>query len=293
MPRPLPCGRGNMDAMSSQNPMGGRGRPIPTLPQGDLVAAYDTYPEAQAAVDVLARANFPVAQVSIVGSDLKSVERVTGKLTWGRVAAAGAASGVWLGIFFGLLLEMFSSAGFGILIAAVLFGAGFGMLFGLVSYAITRRTRDYTSMTQVLASRYAIVVEPELAGRARTLLTEDVGLQNGVQQSGGYPGQHHGGGGRVQDATNYAPPTHPSEPSAAPVPPVTSYGQFPPPDPQSARPRYGENPPAADPAATRRVGVPAPKYGEYAPEAVPPAAADGASAHDDPAAGGDAARKDH
>ncbi|MHA7986140.1 general stress protein [Rathayibacter sp. CAU 1779] len=190
--------------MTSQGPVGGRSRQVfPTLPRGEVVATFETYPEAQSAVEVLVKGDFPVAQVSIVGSDLKTVERVTGKLSWGRVAAAGAASGVWLGIFFGLLLLIFSPAtNFGVLLAALLLGAGFGILFGLVSYAITRRRRDYTSMTQVLATSYSIIVDPELANRARNL----VGTQPGsafVPPAGGAP---------------FAPPPeHPSDPPAAPT----------------------------------------------------------------------------
>ena len=158
--------------MSTQSPLGGRSRgPFPTLPKGEIVATYETYPEAQQAVDLLARADFPVAKVSIVGSDLKSVERVTGKLTWGRVAVAGAASGAWLGIFFGLLLVIFSPAvSLGFVFAAVLLGAGFGMLFGIVSYAINRRTRDYTSVMQVIATSYSVLVDHDLVNRARNLL---------------------------------------------------------------------------------------------------------------------------
>ncbi|KQV08485.1 general stress protein [Leifsonia sp. Root112D2] len=158
--------------MSNQSPFGRRGQAaFPTLPRGEVVGTYETYPEAQSAVDVLARADFPVNKLSIVGSDLKTVERVTGKLSWGRVALAGAASGAWLGIFFGLLLVIFSpTTNFGFIIAAVLIGAGFGMLFGVVSYAINRRRRDFTSMTQVLASSYQVIVAPDLANRARNLI---------------------------------------------------------------------------------------------------------------------------
>ncbi len=159
--------------MTNQTPFGGRGRAIyPTLPRGEAVATYETYPEAQRAVDVLARADFPVDRLSIVGSDLKSVERVTGKLSWGRVAAAGAASGAWLGMFFGLLLIIFSPAtSLAFVIAAVLIGAGFGMLFGIVSYAINRRRRDYTSVMQVIATSYTVIVDHELINRARNLLS--------------------------------------------------------------------------------------------------------------------------
>ena len=172
---------------------------FPTMPRGEVVATYETYVDAQQAVDVLARADFPVDKVSIVGSDLKSVERVTGKLTWGRVALAGAASGAWLGIFFGLLLLIFSpTVSYAFVIAAVLIGAGFGMLFGIVSYAINRRRRDYTSVMQVIATSYSVLVDADLVNRARNLL---------------------GGVADVQAApTGWAPPAHPSDPPPAPQP---------------------------------------------------------------------------
>jgi len=208
--------------MTTPSPMNGRSRGLfPTLPRGEVVATYETYPEAEQAVDVLARADFPVDKVSIVGSDLKSVERVTGKLTWGRVAIAGAASGAWLGIFFGLLLVIFSpTVSYGFVLAAVLIGAGFGMLFGIVSYAINRRRRDYTSVMQVIATSYSVLVDAELANRARNLA-----------QGGGVP-------------QPLPAPAHPSDPPPA-------WGQ---PQPQ---PPYGQpQPPATPPVAPGTSGAP-------------------------------------
>ncbi|WP_233189088.1 general stress protein, partial [Subtercola sp. Z020] len=162
------------------NPLAGPGRtsPLtPRIPRGDVVATYDTYDEAQQAVDVLARADFPVAQLSIVGSELKSVESVTGKLSYGRVAVGGAVSGAWLGLFLGLLLIIFQPAAssFAFLGAAVLIGAGFGMLFRIVAYTLTRRRRDYTSTMQVIASRYDIVADPDVANRARNIVSPGAG----------------------------------------------------------------------------------------------------------------------
>ncbi|WP_349901715.1 general stress protein [Parafrigoribacterium humi] len=158
--------------MSGQNPFQRRGPVFPTLPRGDVLGTYDTYVEAQSVVDRLARAEFPVKQVSIVGSELKTVERVTGKLTYGRAAGAGAASGVWFGLFIGLVLFIFSPVPNAVVYvgAAALIGAGFGMLFGIVSYALNRRRRDFTSTHQVLASKYEIIVDPSLVMRAQELL---------------------------------------------------------------------------------------------------------------------------
>jgi hypothetical protein len=159
--------------MTTPSPFRGRASAqSPVLPKGEIVATYETYAEAQKAVDTLAKADFPVKELSIVGSDLKTVERVTGKLTWGRVALAGAASGAWLGVFFGLLFFLFSPDGTGLpfLFAAILMGAGFGMLFGLVSYGLNRRRRDFTSTMQVIASNYQVIVNSELLNKARNLL---------------------------------------------------------------------------------------------------------------------------
>jgi len=201
---------------------------FPTLPRGEAIATYETYPEAQQAVDVLARADFPVNRLSIVGSDLKSVERVTGKLSWGRVAIAGAASGAWLGLFFGLLLIIFSPAtSLAFIIAALLIGAGFGMMFGLVSYGINRRRRDYTSMTQVMASSYSVLVESDLVHRARNLLAgHEPVAPTAAQQQPSHPSD---------PPRAFAPPAeHPSDPPPAPEDEPESR----PAEPE--RPRYGE-----------------------------------------------------
>ncbi len=137
------------------------------------MGTYDTYTQAQHAVDVLVKADFSVQDVSIVGNDLKSVEHVTGRLTYGKAAGAGALSGLWMGAFFGVVLLLFSPANpnvFGVALAAMLIGAGFGMLFGLASYALTRRIRDFTSTRAVVASNYTLVVKPESAARAQNIL---------------------------------------------------------------------------------------------------------------------------
>ena len=154
------------------NPLFRRNRStLPTIPRGEAVATYDTYADAQAAVDSLAKADFPVKQVSIVGNDLKSVERVTGKLSYARAGGAGAASGAWLGLFFGLVLFLFSGApDLSFVLAAALIGAGFGMIFSIVSYSVNRRRRDFTSTMQVISSSYSILVDPNSIHRARNVL---------------------------------------------------------------------------------------------------------------------------
>lgn len=148
---------------------------LPTPPQGDVVAQYRTYLEAQKAVDYLSDNHFPVQAVTIVGVGLQMVERVTGRLTYTRVAVAGLASGAWFGLFVGLLISLFGSAeGFSVF-AAVLIGAAFGLLFGLISYALTGGRRDFTSTSQIVASEYQILCLTEQAGQAMQLLNRLAG----------------------------------------------------------------------------------------------------------------------
>ena len=73
-----------------------------TVPTGDTVGSYTSYLDAQKAVDYLADQQFPVQMVSIVGNELKMVERVTGRLSYPRVALSGALSGMWFGLFVGV-----------------------------------------------------------------------------------------------------------------------------------------------------------------------------------------------
>jgi hypothetical protein len=161
--------------VTTPSPFSRRQPAFPSLPKGDVLGSYETYPEAQAVVDRLAKAEFPVKEVSIVGSDLKTVERVTGKNSWAKAAGAGAASGAWLGLFFGLILFLFGSeVQIAYALAAILIGAGFGMALMMASYAINRRRHDFTSVNQVLASRYEVLVEASLLIRAQELLAKPV-----------------------------------------------------------------------------------------------------------------------
>lgn len=162
--------------MSNQSPAGPRGRILPNIPTGDVIGTYDTYVEAQDVVGVLVGADLDSRKLSIVGSDLKSVEFVTGRLSYGRAAASGAATGAWLGLFVGIVVFIFApTEQLGFILAAALIGAGFGMLFNVVTYSFSRRRRNFLSTHQVLASSYQVVVDPELTARAHDVLARTPG----------------------------------------------------------------------------------------------------------------------
>ena len=168
--------------MSSNNPFGfGGSRANPGLQGASLLqlqfpqslAVYDDYGAAQKAVDFLSDKEFPVENCMIVGTDLKQVERITGRLTTGKIALGGALSGLWLGIFIGVIFAMFDSgSGLATVITTALFGIAFGIIWALVGYAPTRGQRDFSSVRVVVATRYEVLVEHKLLLRAQELLAQ-------------------------------------------------------------------------------------------------------------------------
>ena len=87
-------------------------RPLdPVSAAWNTVARFDDYETAQRAVDRLSDDGFPVEKLDIVGSELQLVERVTGRLTRGRAAVAGALTGLWAGLLFGILIGLFTTRG--------------------------------------------------------------------------------------------------------------------------------------------------------------------------------------
>jgi hypothetical protein len=156
---------------------GGASRALPgtpTRPSGWPIASYDNYLDAQRAVDYLADNAFAVEDVTIVGVDLMLVERVTGRLTWGRVLGTGAASGGWFGLFVGLLLAMLSSQGDLLrpILVALPIGIVFGVVFAAVGYASTRGRRDFQSASQLVAGRYDVLCQPRSAEQARDMVAK-------------------------------------------------------------------------------------------------------------------------
>jgi hypothetical protein len=138
-----------------------------------LLTSYARYIDAQAVVDALSDADFPVEETSIIGRDLRLVEDVTGRLSYGRAALTGAAGGAWFGLLFGLFLGLFAddaTSTFALVLWGLLFGALAGAVFSLVGYAMSGGRRDFVSVSQLVADRYDVVVESRTIDDARTIL---------------------------------------------------------------------------------------------------------------------------
>jgi hypothetical protein len=123
------------------------------------LGSYATYPEAQRVVDQLSDAKFPVQYVSIIGRDVRLTEKVTGRLTVGRAALAGMATGAWLGLFIGFVFWIVSPWAPEALLSGVLLGALFGAVWGATAHLLSGGRRDFTSVSGLEAATYDVVVD--------------------------------------------------------------------------------------------------------------------------------------
>lgn len=182
----LSGGTSNMPAAPSGDPsrppgngVGEASRPAVTI------AAYPDYPSAQYTVDFLSDNQFPVERTAIIGTDLTLVETVLGRMTTGRAALAGAATGAWFGLFIGLLFGIFTVGNWwAVILVGLVIGAAWGAIFGAIAHAMTGGRRDFTSASSLRANRYAVTVDASFADQARQLL----GRMNWPGQPAGAPG---------------------------------------------------------------------------------------------------------
>lgn len=143
------------------------------------VGIYNSYAEAQKAVDFLADEKFEVQNLAIVGTDLKSVERVLGRKNWGTVIGQGVQSGLSTGLLVGLIFLLFGRPGsvLVLLLVCLAIGVGIGVGFAAIGYAMTQGKRDFTSVTQTVATKYEILCEHKVAAQAREMLLKMPGAR--------------------------------------------------------------------------------------------------------------------
>ena len=136
------------------------------------VGIYDSYAEAQKAVDFLADAKFEVQNLAIVGTELKSVERVIGRRNWGTVVTQGMQSGISTGLLVGLVVLIFTrpSSILLLLLVSLAIGVLLGVGFNAAAYAMSRGRRDFTSVSQTIATKYEVLCEHKVAAQAREML---------------------------------------------------------------------------------------------------------------------------
>ncbi|GAA5028589.1 general stress protein [Microbacterium fluvii] len=151
--------------------MFGAARPQAGDEVGPTVASFPTYEGAQKAVSALIAAEIPAREIAIVGNQLRSIERITGRLGYARAARSGAVNGLFLGFLFAAIFVLgMPSVQIQVFVGVLLIGIAIGMMTSIVSYSIIRRRRDYASVMQVLADHYEVTVASHSAPRARQVL---------------------------------------------------------------------------------------------------------------------------
>ncbi|MCH9815438.1 MAG: hypothetical protein K0U64_03155, partial [Actinomycetia bacterium] len=138
-----------------------------------VLQSFDAYEDAQKLVDRLSDARFPVENVAIVGVDLRMVEAVLGRMSWARAALGGLATFAWLGAFIGLFVSFFGgqeASAVEYVLLGLLYGSGFGIVFGLASFAIQGRRHEFVSQQQIIAARYDVLCDSDFMAQARKAL---------------------------------------------------------------------------------------------------------------------------
>ncbi len=157
------------------------------FPKGVEVASFRNYEQAVRAVSKLGQEGIEIATVSIVGSGLYVVEKVVGKITPGKMALQGAGQGLTWGLLLGLMLMIFQPAVSIIWIGAcIVIGVCFGVLLSAISLLGSGKRRQYMARSQIMASRYALLISAQ-ADRAFQILQGFPGNLGPGGQSDGMP----------------------------------------------------------------------------------------------------------
>jgi hypothetical protein len=95
------------------------------------------------------------------------------------VITQGLQSGVSTGLLVGLVMLIFTkpTSYFALLLVSLGIGITLGIAFSAAGYAMTRGKRDFTSVTQTVATKYEVLCEHKVAAQARELLSQMPGAR--------------------------------------------------------------------------------------------------------------------
>lgn len=152
-------------SMFAQRPGAGRDE------VGEKIASFPTYEQAQKAVSSLIAGEVPARDIAIVGSGLRSIERITGKLGYATAARSGALNGLMLGLLFAFIFVLgMPTVQISAFVGVLLVGMALGMILSIGTYSIVRRRRDFASVMQVTADHYDVCVAAPSVHKARGIV---------------------------------------------------------------------------------------------------------------------------
>ncbi|MDF2667652.1 MAG: hypothetical protein K0R81_3502 [Microbacterium sp.] len=138
---------------------------------GEKVASFPTYEQAQKAVSSLIAGEVPARDIAIVGTGLRSIERITGRLGYATAARSGALNGLMIGLLFAFIFVLGQpTVQIATFLGVLLVGMALGMLLSLGTYSLIRRRRDFASVMQVSADHYDVCVAAASLHKARGVL---------------------------------------------------------------------------------------------------------------------------
>ncbi|XKH56690.1 hypothetical protein LG293_00575 [Citricoccus nitrophenolicus] len=210
------------------------------LPRGEVLGSFPTYAEARKVVDRLAEQEFDVRTVSVVGTDLRTVERIRNRLTYPSVALRSAIQGAFFGAMIGILMTLIDPSGSGFqILYTVGLGVAIWVLFGVIGHAL-RKGRGVNSVQQLVPSNFDVVCEFETAHQAKQLLGRPAQAPAPAAHTPGPPANQT----PAQEPTarqGPTPATHSADTAPVPSAPETEApsrnGTFP--DLPDGRPQYG------------------------------------------------------
>ena len=126
-------------------------------------------------MDHLSDEGFPVSAVSIVWSNLRRVEYVTGRRTILTAGRDGLVAGAYFGALFALIASFFITLEEGVgvfelIISWLIIGAIIGAVWSMLGHAFTRGQRDFSAVGKLEAESYQLWVDEAHADRARSML---------------------------------------------------------------------------------------------------------------------------
>jgi hypothetical protein len=153
-----------------------------------VIGSFEDYSDAERVVDGLSDAGFPVERVTIVGHDMRLIEKVLGRVGYKEAILRGVWGGAVTGLLIGWIFGLFNwidpvVASLWLALDGLVFGAIVGAIFGALGHWAQHGRRDFASVRLMLPSSYDVLVDSDVADRALELLNQTPSMQ-GKHQSG-------------------------------------------------------------------------------------------------------------
>lgn len=143
----------------------------PALPRGELMGNYPNYETAQETVKRLVDEGIELTALTIVGRDVRVVNRLRRRAGYPQVVLRSAVQGAFFGLLIGLLMSFMAPDTGGLqMLSSMALGIGIWVIFGVIGQAIRRRQPGFETVPQVVAVSYDVVCAFESAPKARGIL---------------------------------------------------------------------------------------------------------------------------